>query len=170
METVIIVVLAVVAIGALIALAVTLRRTPTIGQGEMPESPRPHAEVHGGMSIHGEPAAGRDLGLPAGEKGRIIAKHTVTTRRIVVGGHNSDSISVDGKSYRSFDEIPDPATREAVRSALSTAESEIKDPKLQELLREELEGLGVEPPADPSPPALNAGTSDQPTETPPGSS
>lgn len=141
METLIIVVLAVVAIGALIALAVTLRRTPTIGQGEMPEAHRDDAG---------------ELSLPPAEKGRIVAKHTVTTRRIVVGGHNADSITVDGKSYASFDEISDPAARQAVRSALSVAETEVKDPKLQELLREELEGLGVEPPIDAPPAALPA--------------
>lgn len=155
MESVVIVVLAVVAIGALIALAVTMRRTPTIGQGELPGSARVG-----------------DLGLPAGEKRRVITKHTVVSRRVVVAGHpGSQTVTIDGKTYGSLDEIPDAATRDVVRSALSMAETEVKDPKLQELLHEELEGLGVEPPADPSRPTLSAGDADADADAgaPPGS-
>ena len=103
MDTVVIIVLAVVAIRALVALAVTVRRTPTIGQGELPGVQSPNSPPTGSRFS----TAIRGLGSTV--LARLLLSTMKTTERVTFDG---------GKTYQDVDDVPDPALREQLRAAL----------------------------------------------------
>jgi hypothetical protein len=121
------VVVALVVVGLVVAVA-QRRRTPTVGQGEMP----------GGQDLRGRDPLGHK---PAEAEGGAQAKpgirvsKTVITKRVVVARSGSAGSPATGVSqtYHSVDDIPDQALREQIRTALAdgstSSESVVVDGK-----------------------------------------
>lgn len=180
MEQFVLGVIVALALVGVVALVVRVRRTPTIGQGELPG---PHAD----SGQQPASAAPRETGAKHG----IRVSRTVVTKRVVLSGQGSarasapgaqafasiddipdpalreqvraaiadgrttsETVVVDGKTYASLADIPDPAVRARLHSALESAVRTTHDPALDAVLREELDELdGATSPVPPEPPA-----------------
>jgi hypothetical protein len=116
---------AVAAVVVVLVLASRIRRTPTIGGGEMSGAPENEARA----SV---------------EAARIPGRSVVVRRIKVTGQPTKETITIDGVQYGSIDEIQDPKVRDQIRSALHDVPSEIGDPAIREQVERELVRLGIE--------------------------
>jgi MFS superfamily sulfate permease-like transporter len=57
------------------------------------------------------------------------------------------TVTVDEKEYHRLEDVPDEATREQVRTILSTLPSQTTDPAMRAKIETELHDAGIEPPA-----------------------
>jgi hypothetical protein len=126
------------------ALAVSIRRTPTIGRGEMPGSPAPEnnapSPAASGISIDSQRTTTRNLRLG----GRATVKSVVVRRVNVTGQPSKESFTVNGVEYTSVEDIEDPKVRDQIRSMVRGVPDQIDDPKIRQQFEEELEHLGIE--------------------------
>jgi hypothetical protein len=178
---------AVVALAGLLAIAVLrLRRTPTIGQGELPGQDVPHGVDH----VAAPPASLAPVspGLSATERlNRFLNRHLGPTDRVTFddgrtyqrvddiadpalrdqirsglhGGSKTiftESFVVGDRTYHSLDEIPDAKIRDELRKAIARAESNTTDPALKAAFQHELDEAtkAPEPSASESAPASGA--------------
>ena len=126
-----------------------VRRTPTVGGPAGPARPRR------GLRVFLDPEMSSD---EAGAKPGLRVRKTVVTHRMAITAQpGRESISIDGQEYKSVDDIPDPATRERVRSLFGSLVSEVKDPTLREKVEQEMRDVGIDPGAA----SDNGGSPDQ---------
>jgi hypothetical protein len=134
---------AIVAFVALLALAISIRRTPMVGRGAMPGAPAPERKASipvAGTSIHNAAIATGSvtLGAPTTVKKVVVRKITVHGQPL------KESITIDDVTYGSVDEIVDPKLRAQVRSVLHDVPEQINDPALREKVEREFADLGIE--------------------------
>jgi hypothetical protein len=154
MENLAIIVLAIVGIVVLAALAIRLRRTPVVGEGELaPRGTRAVRTERLPDALRVRFSATREP-IPAepgtDEPRRTLHfKKTVVARRIVLKvGADRTSISVDDQSYESLDQILDDAVRAEVRAQLGSMPAQVHDPAARLKVEASLRSLGIEPTAD----------------------
>jgi hypothetical protein len=134
----------VAAVIAILALAVWIRRTPTVGRGEMSGAP---ALEHGApISDQDEPSVrlSKDGAVAPTPKARTTVRSVVVRRLAVTGQPAKETITVDGVQYRSVDEIQDPKLRDQIRAVLHDVPAQIDDPDVRERAERDLADVGIE--------------------------
>jgi hypothetical protein len=142
-----------------------VRRTPIVGgpasaapeirESRYAEDATAGAERPSGMGPNLAEDAGAiapeaaDLTMqPTGIPGQTKLRYTKTfVKRRIEARATPDGVvvTVDGTTYHGIDEIPDPATRDQVRSTLAGLPAQVTDPVLRSKVEGELEALGITP-------------------------
>lgn len=157
-----VVIVAIVAAVALLALAISIRRTPTVGRGAMPGAPTPDRKAS-------SPVADTSILPPQTAPGSVGLGSPTTVKKVVVrkitvhGQPSKESITIDGVSYGSVDEIQDPKLRAQIQSVLHDVPEQIDDPELRQKVEREFSDLGIE--GQPAPSEAASSGSGEPAGT-----
>lgn len=110
--------------------------------------PSPDASSDASPGPVPDPAADAGLALqrtPTGFRATRRIVHRISTR---LDPRDGLTIEADGQTYHRLEDVPDPATREQVRSILASLPGEIADPGQRDRVEAELREAGIED-ADP---------------------